>query len=95
MKLYKLSGDDGMVGFKCPGCGRSHHVQTKGDGAWGFNGDFDKPTFTPSILSYYPGENDTKLRVCHSFVTDGKILFLGDCFHNLINQTVSLPEIEE
>lgn len=28
--------------------------------------------------------------VCHSFVRDGQILFLGDCTHELKNQTVPL-----
>lgn len=32
--------------------------------------------------------------VCHSFVTDGRIQFLGDCTHKLAGQTVDLPEIE-
>jgi hypothetical protein len=32
--------------------------------------------------------------VCHSFVTDGRIQFLGDCTHALAGQTVDLPEIE-
>lgn len=30
--------------------------------------------------------------VCHSFVTDGRIQFLGDCTHALAGQTVDLPE---
>lgn len=29
---------------------------------------------------------------CHSFVTDGRIQFLGDCTHNLAGQTVDLPD---
>lgn len=29
--------------------------------------------------------------VCHSFVTDGRIQFLGDCTHALRGQTVALP----
>lgn len=29
--------------------------------------------------------------VCHSFVTDGQIQFLGDCTHGLAGQTVPLP----
>lgn len=29
--------------------------------------------------------------VCHSFVTDGKIRFLGDCTHALKDQTVDIP----
>lgn len=32
-----------------------------------------------------------KCALCHSFVTDGKIQFLGDCTHALVNQTVALP----
>lgn len=36
---------------------------------------------------------DLKCGVCHSFVTDGRIQFLGDCTHALAGQTVDLPEI--
>lgn len=32
--------------------------------------------------------------ICHSFVTDGRIQFLGDCTHALAGQTVDLPELE-
>lgn len=32
-----------------------------------------------------------KCGVCHSFVTDGRIQFLGDCTHALAGQTVDLP----
>lgn len=35
------------------------------------------------------GVKDT---VCHSFVTDGKIQFLGDCTHELANKTVPLED---
>ncbi|ARR57004.1 ammonia monooxygenase [Rhizorhabdus wittichii DC-6] len=38
---------------------------------------------------------DLKCYVCHSFVTDGRIQFLGDCTHALAGQTVDLPEIEK
>lgn len=31
---------------------------------------------------------------CHSFITDGKIQYLSDCFHELAGQTVDLPEID-
>jgi hypothetical protein len=33
--------------------------------------------------------------VCHSFIRDGKIQFLGDCTHAFAGQTLELPEIEE
>lgn len=31
-------------------------------------------------------------KVCHSFVTDGRIQFLADCTHALAGKTVDLPE---
>lgn len=34
---------------------------------------------------------ESKPMVCHSFVTDGRIQFLGDCTHALAGQTVDLP----
>jgi hypothetical protein len=37
-------------------------------------------------------ESEFKCSVCHSFVTDGRIQFLGDCTHALAGQTVDLPE---
>lgn len=30
--------------------------------------------------------------VCHSFITDGNIQFLGDCTHALAGQTVPIPD---
>ena len=106
------------VMFWCPGCDDAH-VVTVGDTHnpgrnWGYNGNPEAPTFTPSILvksgHYVPGWSaDTcyceprpngddwgfNCVVCHSFVNDGKIQFLGDCTHHLANQTVALPEWPE
>lgn len=79
--------------FECPGCGDWHFVH---EGRWTFNGDPDRPTFTPSILIKRPWDNvndDGKQHVCHSFVTDGRIQFLADCTHRLAGQTVELPEV--
>ena len=59
---------------------------------WGYNGNAELPTFTPSVLVRYNWSDGP--RVCHSFVTDGRILFLGDCKHKLAGQTVDLPEWE-
>lgn len=60
-----------------------------GGPGWSFNGDLDRPTFSPSIL-VYPSHKQGR---CHSFVRDGKIEFLGDCDHALKGQTVELPEL--
>lgn len=48
------------LSFYCPGCKSNHHVQiAPASPAWGFNGNYDKPTFTPSVLvrsgHYLPG----------------------------------------
>lgn len=72
---------------------QSPHVA--GKPRWGFNGNFDAPTFTPSVLGSYESGPERTPYVCHSFVTDGRIQFLGDCTHALVNQTVDLPELEE
>lgn len=94
--------EGGRLGFYCPGCKELHQVAI-GDGPgprWGFNGDYDRPTFTPSVLvrwnepSDVPEEFDDtskdKQFFCHSFVTNGEIQFLGDCTHELAGQTVRL-----
>jgi len=56
---------DGLVSFYCAGCEEQHAVRiVPKDNApcWGFNNDYDKPTFTPSILirsgHYIPGHED-------------------------------------
>jgi hypothetical protein len=61
---------------------------------WTFNGDFEKPTFSPSLNTWYGGSDGVPLHRCHSFIRDGRIEFLGDCTHALAGKTVDLPEIE-
>ena len=96
--------------FKCPGCNHTHSINVNPNYSpvcWGFNGNIDKPTFTPSLLAtsghYVTGEspadcwpcqnNKNACYICHSFITNGRIQFLGDCTHELKGQTVDLPEI--
>lgn len=51
-----------------------------------FNENYTAPTFKPSMKVQRPGF------CCHSFVTDGRIEFLGDCTHLLRGSTVDLPD---
>ena len=37
---------------------------------------------------------ETSQVICHSFVSFGRISYLGDCTHSMAGQTVELPEIE-
>lgn len=85
----------GHYGFFCPGCLCDHVVRVSADrqnagGNWGWNGSFEMPTFTPSILVFggFP-----EMR-CHMFVREGKIEFLNDCYHALKGQAVDMPNWE-
>lgn len=76
------------VWFWCPGCDAPHAVVVDGANVWAWNRSEDAPTFEPSVLVTRPPTPD----VCHSFVRDGQIQFLGDSTHALAGQTVPLPE---
>lgn len=55
-KLYMVGEEEnGEYSFYCPGCKCHHNVWTKiskrnSKCTWAFNGDMDKPTFSPSLL---------------------------------------------
>ena len=99
-RYHSISGDNGgvvekaVVAFVYPGCGHEHSVPIVISQfyiyCWGFNGNLEKPTITPSILRYETPGNPR----CHSFVTDGKIAFCSDSTHSMAGQTIELPEIE-
>lgn len=99
VEVTKLNGDVKRVAFWCPGCGSLHHLPIEGPKAWGFNGNIEAPTLTPSILQWwdeFQGDGKPQKRhACHSYVTDGNIKFLNDSTHNKVNQTVPLDEIPE
>ena len=89
-KKYVLSEEDEQVWIFCPGC-KCHHAFTIKHptfAPWAWNGSEERPTFSPSMLV----NRDTPSQ-CHSFVTDGKIQFLNDCYHELKGQTVELPRL--
>jgi hypothetical protein len=105
MKAKLTDEISGTYKIKCP-AGHNHYINTKspnGQGAiWHFNGDLEKPTFTPSInetTGYYvdPSLEKTKSYSyhCHFVVTDGNIFFCIDCSHDLKNQTMELPDLED
>ncbi|HSY50385.1 MAG TPA: DUF6527 family protein [Thermoanaerobaculia bacterium] len=104
------------VAFHCPGCKSAHMVRismfdrpeakTEDLAGWYFNGNFNVPEFSPSVLvtgteMITDEERDIVMSGgtitprplrCHSFVTNGRIQFLGDCTHALAGQTVDLPD---
>lgn len=96
---------EGGFGHWCPACKSGHEINVdkpNSSGAkWSFNGDFARPTFTPSVNMQInpPGhphyQPDVKSVVCHYFITDGKIIYCGDCTHELRGQTVDLPDLPD
>lgn len=80
----------------CPGCKGSHYIgveQALSNGAqWTFNGDVEKPTFSPSV-KHRMGKNLD--RCCHYFIKNGKIEYCSDCTHELAGKTVDLPDFPE
>ncbi|WGL50632.1 DUF6527 family protein [Nocardioides sp. BP30] len=100
--IHGALAEGNRVLFWCPGCDEAHTIA---EGTWTWNGDLERPTFTPSVLvggvqwdsaSGFHKPNHTAVAgesiVCHSFVTDGQIHFLTDSTHGLAGQTVELPE---
>jgi hypothetical protein len=77
--------------------GETESPVVAGQPHWDFDGNFDAPTFGPSVLQHFDyGAPDARKRwCCHSFVRKGRIQFLGDCTHALAGQTVGLPDMEE
>ncbi len=110
-KLRDIDGDG--LQYWCQGCEISH-VIWHGEGnspRWGWNGDVDRPTFTPSVLvrrtmhcppvtpenyeewKANPWTQHDVEQVCHTFIKDGQVQFLGDCTHQFAGQTLDLPDL--
>lgn len=98
--------------FWCPGCERIDADGTRTRGlnmlpisgdpskhpVWGFDGNLEAPTLTPSILTTtkaadVEGSNNVGDFVCHSHLVAGVFQFLSDCTHPLATQHVALPEL--
>lgn len=101
IKIHNFASDGHktkVLAFHCPGCGYDHAFTVGPQNEtgeerprWTWNGSFEAPTFSPSLLC----NKDTPDVRCHSFVEEGKIRFLGDCWHALKDTTVALPDWDE
>lgn len=80
-----------------------------GTGCWTWNGDTEKPTLRPSVLTegteritdeehatlMAGGKVTPRPYRCHTWVSDGRAQFLDDCTHDLRGQTVDLLEVQK
>lgn len=103
-KLVRLDTQywpQGGYGHWCPACNSGHEInvdQPNASGAkWSFDGNANAPTFSPSVnmrWGKYAGQQATECGgICHYFITAGRIIYCGDCTHELKGQTVDLPDI--
>lgn len=73
--------EEGLAAY-CPAC-KSHHIF---DSRWEHNGDFDKPTFNPSIVVGAEDDPDK----CHASLEDGIWIYWEDSKHEYAGMRVPL-----
>ncbi len=94
-KIIKVpvSENEYQLQFMCPACKVSHAINN----TWEFNGDYELPSLSPSILveGYKFDENKNSVHFrCHTWMTKGKLKFFSDCSHEMAGQKwIELPEI--
>jgi hypothetical protein len=80
----------GQYCFWCPGCECAHHIYTEDD-KWQVMGDLKRPTVRPS-LAHNRGEKKAQ---CHYHITNGKLEYFFDTFHQYRSQVVEIPDWDE
>ena len=107
MKLIAQSQKHGygqkVLAHYCPACETMHgfaYITPQKNGAiWTFDGDFEQPTFTPSMhIKAGPWPEDCREKgneydVCHYFLTNGVINYLTDCTHKYAGQQILLTDV--
>lgn len=81
-----IGGRDSLY-WHCPGCEETHRVWVDA-GGWSWDGSLDRPSISPSVLVRFTRCDVPQ--VCHSFVREGVVEFLGDCTHALAGQSVPM-----
>lgn len=103
LRKWAHGNREGLI-YWCQGCESAHQVIIAGPGAWGWNGDVDRPVFTPSVLTTYPGpdagRDGAPPAVCHTFVgcngaKPGEVIFLSDCTHALAGTVQPFPDLPD
>ncbi len=103
MKLRRTTEVSGFQSIMhwCPACDQAHGIRIKGPTGplWLFNGNYNRPTFTPSILCFTTYDEDNnplpegqRRTLCHYFITDGKIQYCADSPHEFAGRSVDIPE---
>lgn len=107
LRLSVHAGEGRRLRWFCPGCDEAHQVSLDGPlrpgetncGPWGWNGDGEAPSFTPSVNvrpAGRPADAPATVRGrCHAIITAGVISFCADSQHRLAGQSVPMPELPD
>ena len=95
---YRVKESELEWAVKCPAIG---WIRIPRDGRWSFNGDYERPTFSPSVNETWGKEGqsmeafkaDPNPNRNHVIITDGKIEYCADCTHALAGQTVVIEPL--
>lgn len=86
MKLAPwVAGSSRTLYHWCPACEELHVIPPDG---WTRSGTDERPTFAPSFGQH------TRRGYCHYLITDGQLIFQGDCYHS-VRGAVPMPDIPE
>ena len=92
---YELEG--GEPTHFCPACKSLHtfnvNKQRPNGARWSWDGNIDKPTFTPSMNIRLGPLLGGKMLICHYTLIKGVIKYMNDCTHKMRGQIVDLPPI--
>ena len=96
---FSLGDAIGTLQAFCPACDFEHGFNVDIEGhskwpdktpVWGFDGNYDSPTFEPSMLSNKDGVEEHH-PICHSWLKNGVWEYLDDSTHDMAGQKVDLP----
>jgi len=62
------------------------------DERWSFDGNFESPTFSPSLLNTWQFVGGKPEKRCHLFVKNGQIEYCSDSTHSLAGKTVPMVD---
>jgi hypothetical protein len=95
VKLKPVGNGKGAIlgyAFFCPGCQHAHVFYTAGPVRWDFDGNFESPSFNPSLKNTCENHPDPKQRLCHLVLSRGVLHYDGGNAHDLKNTNVPLPD---
>jgi hypothetical protein len=91
-KLWERKGDSSSYClFWCPACKCGHTFKIP---QWNFDGNISSPTFTPSLRLFITRpETNIQETICHLNITNGQIIYHGDCPHELKGKTIPMVDL--